>query len=470
MRWMILLGLWACLVPALAQSTEDWEAMLRQERYEALSARLNDLDRAYVAGELSFRQYRARLADVGDAPLELEPKFDAWLKASNDAPLVHMARGWFLADLGWRARGTGPSRELKRVQRKAMNDFFTRAVTDLEAAIDKMPACEACYAKLIEISKAGPGDASLLYQRADTKIPGGVFIAFQHMDALDPRWGGSIEEGRRFVESYSKKYPQSLIIAALEAGLVVWQGDTPYYKRDYQQAIEPYSRALAMDPERSVTSYKLAYSLSELKRYQEALKWIEHSLFITPRYSNALNTYAWVLLHLKRPEDARAALSRSIALGDKWALEKGVGTWRRGDFGLKPDAEVTWAFCQDALRAKMKEAYSCIADHYRRGLYVQKNAAEAAKWLRHGADAGVTSDMVELGNAYWKGEGVAKDEDEAIAWWRKARAAGDKRGEEQLRAHLGGWRYFREVTWQREVEDTQRSWDNMKRSFKKMSE
>ena len=471
MRWMrILFGIVLCAVFLQVHASEDWEEMLRAERYAALSARLGELDRRFNEGDLPFREYRGALSDLGDVPADLEPKFDAWLKATNEAPLVHMARGVFLADLGWRARGSGYSRDLTRDQRKNMQALFARAIIDLEAAIDKMPGCEACYGKLIEISKAGPGDADALYQRANAKVPGGELVAFQYLDALDPRWGGSVEAGRRFVDDYKKKYPGKPVITPLEAGLIVWQGDIPYYKREYQKAIEPYQRALAMDPERSFTSFKLAYALSELKRFDDALKWIEHSLAIAPGYANARNTYAWVLLHLKRPDDARVALLDAIEAGETWALEKGIATWRQGDFGVKPDPSVTWEFCQAALLAKMMQAYRCIADHHRLGLHVQKNPAEAVAWLRRGAEAGVTGDMVELGNAYWSGEGVNKDERQAVEWWRKAQAAGDKRGEDQLRARLGGWRYFREVTWQREVDDTQRAWDNMKRSFKKMSE
>ena len=471
MRWMrVLLGLYACLLFSPLHAGEDWEGMLRADRYMDLSARLSELDRDFNGGELPFRDYRRLLGDLGDVPAALEPKFNAWVEASKEAPLAQMARGIFLADLGWRARGSGYTRDLTRAQRKTMHDFFTRAITDLEAAIDKLPGCEACHAKLIEITKAGPGDAASLYQRANATKPGGILIAFQYLDALDPRWGGSAEEGRRFVENFKKKYPDSPVIPALEAGLIVWQGDIPYYKREYQKAVEPYSRVLAMDPERSVTSFKLAYALSELKRYDEALKWIEHSLSLAPRYGKALNTYGWILLHLNRPEDARAALMRAVAEGEEWSLEKGVRTWRHAEFGVRSDPSITWEFCQQALRAKMKPAYRCIAEHYRSGLHVRKNATEAVKWLRRGADEGVTGDMVELGNAYWSGEGVNKDENQAIEWWRKAQAAGDQRGTDQLRARLDGWRYFREVTWQREVDDTKRSWENMKRSFKKMSE
>ena len=49
-----------------------------------------------------------------------------------------------------------------------------------------------------------------------------------------------------------------------------------------------------------------------------------------------------------------------------------------------------------------------------------KNEAEAVKWYRKAADQGHASAQFNLGLMYAKGEGVAKDEAEAVKWYRKA--------------------------------------------------
>jgi len=461
MRRILILLL--CLSSWPLQAETAWDALLGEGRYAEASARLKDLDRAYREGSLPFRSYDIELDALAESGKALEPNFDAWLKASGENAVVRMARGLYLMDRGWEERGGGY--EVSPEQRKKMLAYFKRAVADLEEAAAQLPTCEICYAALLGITKPGPGDAVQIYHEAEKKKPGSPMVALAYLDSMDPRWGGSEEEGRRFVESFAKKYPDSPTLPRLRAGLLVWEGDAHYYKKAYGLAAEIYGRAIALDEDRSYTSFKLAYALTELRRYEEALKWFEHSLALRPRFIAALSNYARALLQVGRGPEAQAAFTRAVALGDAWALRRGMEVWREGLYGIKPDPAVTWALCNEALRAKIPEGYACMGGHYWFGRHVKQDHAEAVKWFRQAADAGLAESMVDLGIALWRGQGVAKDEAQAIIWWRKASALGEKRGEEQLRANLSGWRYFWDVSWQDEVDDTAQSWDNMKRSL-----
>ncbi|MEG2063237.1 MAG: tetratricopeptide repeat protein, partial [Kiritimatiellia bacterium] len=55
---------------------------------------------------------------------------------------------------------------------------------------------------------------------------------------------------------------------------------------------------------------------------------------------------------------------------------------------------------------------------------VARDEAEAVKWYRMAAEQGDASAQYNLGCCYRKGEGVARDEAEAVEWWRKAAAQG----------------------------------------------
>jgi len=57
---------------------------------------------------------------------------------------------------------------------------------------------------------------------------------------------------------------------------------------------------------------------------------------------------------------------------------------------------------------------------YAAGQGVAKDDAEAVRWYRKAAEQGDAQAQNKLGNAYNKGEGVAKDETEAVRWYRKA--------------------------------------------------
>src|SRR4030065_731135 len=73
-------------------------------------------------------------------------------------------------------------------------------------------------------------------------------------------------------------------------------------------------------------------------------------------------------------------------------------------------------------RAKKGEpdAQYGLAERYRKGDGVQKNAEEAAKWYRKAADQGVPDAQFTLGKMYRTGEGVPQDNAEAAKWYRKA--------------------------------------------------
>ena len=70
---------------------------------------------------------------------------------------------------------------------------------------------------------------------------------------------------------------------------------------------------------------------------------------------------------------------------------------------------------------------------YLKGEGVAKDEVEAVKWFRIAADQGDIFAHYYLGRCYFKGEGVAKDEMEAVKWYRKAA----DRGHIFAQYHLG---------------------------------
>ena len=56
---------------------------------------------------------------------------------------------------------------------------------------------------------------------------------------------------------------------------------------------------------------------------------------------------------------------------------------------------------------------------------VPKNDAEALKWYRRAADQGDADAQFNLGLMYYNGEGVPKNDAEAYFWWNLAAAQGN---------------------------------------------
>ena len=62
---------------------------------------------------------------------------------------------------------------------------------------------------------------------------------------------------------------------------------------------------------------------------------------------------------------------------------------------------------------------------YTRGHGVAKDEVQAAAWFRKAADQGLAGAQTLLGNCYFDGVGVPKDQALAVSWYRKAADQGD---------------------------------------------
>ena len=80
------------------------------------------------------------------------------------------------------------------------------------------------------------------------------------------------------------------------------------------------------------------------------------------------------------------------------------------------------------LRAKAEkgdaDAQQSLGFMYFTGQGVPKDQAEAVKWWRKGAEQGNAGSQFNLGSAYENGPGVSKDEAEAVKWYRMAAEQG----------------------------------------------
>ena len=80
------------------------------------------------------------------------------------------------------------------------------------------------------------------------------------------------------------------------------------------------------------------------------------------------------------------------------------------------------------------DAQNSLGGMYRDGRGVAKDEGEAVKWFRKAADQGFAEGQNNLGVMYAKGEGVVKDDAEALKWFRKAANQGDAYGQSNLGA------------------------------------
>lgn len=85
----------------------------------------------------------------------------------------------------------------------------------------------------------------------------------------------------------------------------------------------------------------------------------------------------------------------------------------------KEFAEYSTELVQRAERGDAQAQYS-LGNCYFYGFGVTKDQHEAVKWLRRAAEQGHTAAQNDLGHCYYSGAGVERNEEEAERWWKKA--------------------------------------------------
>ena len=82
------------------------------------------------------------------------------------------------------------------------------------------------------------------------------------------------------------------------------------------------------------------------------------------------------------------------------------------------------ALKKSAEQGEAKAQYNLGVCYYN-GNGVEKDYQEAVKWYRKAAEQGIAEAQCDLGGCYYNGDGVAKYHQEAVKWWRKAAEQGD---------------------------------------------
>ncbi|KAF9183753.1 hypothetical protein BGZ51_003815 [Haplosporangium sp. Z 767] len=155
------------------------------------------------------------------------------------------------------------------------------------------------------------------------------------------------------------------------------------------------------------------FSLYELAQLHE--RGIENIVFVDPEYSVSLYSQAAELGHA----------ASAFRLGE---------CWEYGKLGCKQDPRLSIHYYTLAAQHEHPEACFALAAWYLVGSpgILPQSDAEAYIWAKRAADKDLPKALYSMGYFTEVGIGPRKDMDEAIEWYKKASAAGDKRATQRL--------------------------------------
>ncbi|HET9733792.1 MAG TPA: DUF4034 domain-containing protein [Burkholderiales bacterium] len=413
---------------------------------EALLARLAARDFALLGAELAaaregeheleaWRAFRAfglpgaRTADI-----------EGWLEAAPDSYDAHLAAAMHYRGLGWYARGTAYGHETAPARHAEARAQFTIAHGLAQASLALAPQPFLSQALMLDLARHLPdrSKADELYAAALAARPRSVLLRAQRLDALQPRWGGSLEEmGELLAEAREAKL-DAADLAWLEALRLAYEA------ADLEDRGRPREgSALA---ESSLAARETAYGhvlrgrmLRTLGDGVTAQAAFERAVQLDPWDRYALNNLAQGLRRKGQRGPALEAYKRAALAGNDWSANEIGALLVNGHAGFPRDPREAFDWFTLGARLGNADAMYNLGECYRQGdcgVDVKRDVAQALHWYRRADAYGGERGSLGLAAMLWDGTGVERDDGEAVRRWLRTVRSSDPEVRKVARLNL----------------------------------
>jgi tetratricopeptide (TPR) repeat protein len=307
---------WSQRCTAEPPDAAELRELLAAARYDELEARLQRVHEAYWADPACEGRVWESSAALMWRPSQ---QLDSWIAAHEDAWAALAIRGGRRVEDGYRARGGALSKDVTERQWEGMRDAFAAARADLERALALEPRAIFAAGYWIKMLRAG-GDkreVAAVLDRTLAVDPANYGVRRRAMEALNPRWGGSLramESVAKQAQSESERNPRLRLLPGFPHAA---RGEMAWARHEWDAAIAGYESALRYGgyPDWYRSLCKL---LSRQDQYRQLVRvakdWLEYS----PDEAEAHFYRATGYLFMRSMERARADLDRAIELAPRY--------------------------------------------------------------------------------------------------------------------------------------------------------
>jgi tetratricopeptide (TPR) repeat protein len=310
--------------PTLAEARD----LLTQDRYEELEQRFGAVQRAYRDGKIDDVELRAAFRALYLREPELDEHYRAWVAHSPKNYVAHLARAIHYKWVGLDSRGEKFASETTKEQFDGMHAAYEIALEEfrLSESLEKKPILT--YLHALDVVRGDREVARLLLKSA-IKIDRDNFIVREKfMGTLQTRWGGSVEQMRKFLVACHSAGLSADQLKSLESYVhedEAWvhqfrEGDLAAALRSYKLAA---TLAAANEPARKDKYLELTYRAARLSMetgdYQGAVDLYTKLLADNPGDIAALNERGFSYDRLGDQVRAAADTRKAAELGNAHA-------------------------------------------------------------------------------------------------------------------------------------------------------
>jgi tetratricopeptide (TPR) repeat protein len=298
--------------------------LVRQQRFDELEERIDGLRRA-VAEDV---RHEARLHALYDALDRDDPMLaagiTAWLAAKPRSANALTARASFYFRAAVRARGTASFANTPVERRRAMREYATLTLRDVDAALahDSTHLIPYYVALGVTQLQGAHERGRQMLELGLARHPGSYLLRARYMDALRPRWGGSYEAMRALADEALRDTARNPRLATLRGSVLVEQGNTHIRPRpaegsrapDYRAAIDSLTRALEYGLSFNALLHR-GEAYYRVGEYERAFLDLRQAVIWSPQEAGYLTLYGrtlFQLAHRAEPSVRGLVLERAI--------------------------------------------------------------------------------------------------------------------------------------------------------------
>lgn len=224
-------------------------AKLAEGDFESLDATYEALLAAYAQSPVCESYLWMATRNLADEDFAL---LDRWVAARPESWGAFTARGARWVDTGYARRGTSAARNVTDAQWAGMREAFLNGDRDLRRALELEPKGFVAYGYAIYRMKSD-GDPEAITASLEAFVahdPRNVGVRKRAIEALGPRWGGSLDTMRALAEDAQRFAAESPRLRMLPGLAIAEVAKGAHDQKRYAEAVEIYGRALAYGDER----------------------------------------------------------------------------------------------------------------------------------------------------------------------------------------------------------------------------
>jgi tetratricopeptide (TPR) repeat protein len=371
--------------------------LLEQRNYAELERRLGALQIGFEQGEISDIDYFQQMPVHVPTRRDLLAHYAQWREGFPHSFVAHALSAMAEVDLAWLSRSDAISRHVTKSRWVGMKQHFAQAQAHLAQAMTLSTKPHFALVSGMQMQTADcerAEDAIDWSAQVERLLPQSPSLCRQWLWRLNPKWGGS-EDALTAFRNDARTWFNDQDFALVEASYLGERADIQRWQGKFAGA-ETYFAASEKILGRESHAVDRAYCLAELKQEARAVAILQHAVDTNPSPRN-LRQLAWQLEDLidqkhvpstpARWEEIFALHARAARLGDGNAA----------------------AHCMRLIRKLGVNAgnWQLLQSYFQLG--TQQYSASA---------------YFQMGSIFYDGEGVPKQAQIALQYWKEASILG----------------------------------------------